>query len=404
MWFPAEQLSQKKQDVVFRTQGSTPLWSRKISGTCPCCGMDCSSLSGIRTYASTNGYFVERFEARQCRVKCLGSGETHGFRLWSLWCGSFQWYLVLWCSCRQPGLCGARGDSAAQLRLQYLEKKQQNSTHSHDLWCPAWKLLRKKPFCTVYQGVLITVISVAITAKSGWNLAVDIWGADLYSLGVLTWVNLTKFGTSFSSVIPLDFWKFQFSFLNRVGQGQWSMRSNHLGRIATSHLFITLHNISGGSRGVKTSKVLLSGGLMNVEPPGPPTGRRRLANDFRAHAKDFRLLQKCLDPWRALKDEGSPNFVKENINSSSNKLIDLWEKKCQKMYTWFDTLLSYQMFQWRKIHHRTELLDWAHKNRTFLSWTFNASCESVKMTSWLIQTLCCFMTLCLFSVQLVARL
>eukprot|EP00434_Breviolum_minutum_P036100 symbB.v1.2.031973.t1/scaffold3719.1/size53090/1 len=41
--------------------------------------------------------------------------------------------------------------------------------------------------------------------------------------------------------------------------------------------------------------VLLSGGLMNVEPPGPPTGRRRLANDFRVHAKDFRLLQKCLE-------------------------------------------------------------------------------------------------------------
>ena len=85
--------------------------------------------------------------------------------------------------------------------------------------------------------------------------------------------------------------------------------------------------ISGGSRGVKTSKVLLSGGLMNVEPPGPPTGRRRLANDFRVHAKDFRLLQKCLDPWWALKGESITKFYKENINSSGNKLIDLWTKQ-----------------------------------------------------------------------------
>lgn len=60
------------------------------------------------------------------------------------------------------------------------------------------------------------------------------------------------------------------------------------------------------------------------------------------------------------------------------------------MYTWSDTLLSYQIFQLRKIHHRTELLDWAHKNRTFLSWTFNASCEAVKITSWLIQLFVAF--------------
>ena len=43
-------------------------------------------------------------------------------------------------------------------------------------------------------------------------------------------------------------------------------------------------------------EVLLSGGLVNVEPPQPPTGQSR-GNDFRVYAKDFRLLQRCLDPW-----------------------------------------------------------------------------------------------------------
>lgn len=40
--------------------------------------------------------------------------------------------------------------------------------------------------------------------------------------------------------------------------------------------------------------VLLSGGLVNVEPPQPPTGQSR-GNDFRVYAKDFRLLQRCLE-------------------------------------------------------------------------------------------------------------
>ena len=42
--------------------------------------------------------------------------------------------------------------------------------------------------------------------------------------------------------------------------------------------------------------VLLSGGLVNVEPPQPPTGQRRTMNDFRAHAQDCDLLLRCLDP------------------------------------------------------------------------------------------------------------
>ena len=66
------------------------------------------------------------------------------------------------------------------------------------------ELLRKNSLCAVYQKVLIAVISVALQQ----DRAVDISGADLYSLGVLTWVDLTKFGTPFSIVIPLNFSKF----------------------------------------------------------------------------------------------------------------------------------------------------------------------------------------------------
>ncbi|CAK9001383.1 unnamed protein product [Durusdinium trenchii] len=45
--------------------------------------------------------------------------------------------------------------------------------------------------------------------------------------------------------------------------------------------------------------VLLSGGLVNVEPPQPPTGQRRTVNDFRAHAQDCDLLLRCLEDPRS---------------------------------------------------------------------------------------------------------
>ena len=82
--------------------------------------------------------------------------------------------------------------------------------------------------------------------------------------------------------------------------------------------FAGLASISGAdlySLGVLTW-VLLSGGLVNVEPPQPPTGQRRTVNDFRAHAQDCDLLLRCLDSWQKVIGEGTSLGVDGEVRTS----------------------------------------------------------------------------------------
>ena len=110
-------------------------------------------------------------------------------------------------------------------------------------------------------------------------------------------------------------------------------------------------------------EVLLSGGLVNVEPPQPPTGQSR-GNDFRVYAKDFRLLQRCLDPWL---EYDQIFFQTSRIETCETCDVGLWHLTVRS--TPRDSLQGEKMQGFvphnpRKTHHPMEHCDCNEISRT----------------------------------------